>query len=111
MDLRPLANKDFYATLHNNLYLPNENKYPSRFSRFARKHPDELDKLTFEKNIEYWDYNEGKMKLWRKEKIKWYENFENIEFNDGFFGFAPVKSAASHWDKVFENNQYTLEEI
>ena len=75
------------------------------------KHPNELDTIKYEKEITYWDYNERKMKLWRQEEIKWYENFENVEFNDGFYGFAPVESSVSHWGKVFENNQYVLEEI
>lgn len=78
---------------------------PHAFLGLTRKHPDELDKLTFEKNIEYWDYNGGKMKLWRKEKIKWYENFENIECNDGFFGFGVGTSGFFDTvGKVFENN-------
>ncbi|SQC36463.1 Uncharacterised protein [Helicobacter fennelliae] len=90
---------------------PMKANIPHAFLGFTRKHPDELDELKFEKNVEYWDYNEGKMKLWRKEEIKWYKKFENVESNDGFFGFAPVESTASHWGKVFENNQYVLEEI
>ena len=77
---------------------------PHAFLGLTRKHPNELDTIKYEKEITYWDYNEGKMKLWRKEEIKWYENFENVEFNDGFYGFAPVESTANHWGRVFENN-------
>jgi hypothetical protein len=79
---------------------------PHAFLGLTRKHPNELDTIKYEKEITYWDYNEGKMKLWRKEEIKWYENFENVEFNDGFYGFAPVESSVSHWGKVFENNHF-----
>lgn len=88
---------------------PMKANIPHAFLGLTRKHPDELDKLKFEKNIEHWDYQEGKMKLWRKEEIKWYEKFENVEFNDGFYGFAPVKSTSNHWGKVFENNHFNPE--
>lgn len=66
------------------------------FLGLTRKHPDELDELAFEKNIEHWDYNLGKMVIFRKEEIKWYEKFESIEYNDGFYGFAPVDEATNH---------------
>lgn len=46
------------------------------------------------------------MVIFRKEEIKWYEKFESIEYNDGFYGFAPVDEATNHWGKVFENNHF-----
>ncbi|WP_185908937.1 hypothetical protein, partial [Campylobacter troglodytis] len=80
---------------------------PHAFLGLTRKHPDELDELAFEKNIEYWDYNIGKMVILTKEEIKWYEKFEAIDYNDGFYGFAPVESNnPTHWGKVFENNHF-----
>ncbi|RDU58208.1 hypothetical protein CQA44_12365, partial [Helicobacter sp. MIT 14-3879] len=63
--------------------------------------PDILDKIDKELRDE-----KLKNKDWKDFDKKWYESLETNEFNDGFFGFAPVESSASHWGKVFENNQY-----
>ncbi len=81
-------------------------KIPHTFLGLTRKHPDELDELIFEKNIESWNDSLGKMVIFRKEEIKWYEKFESVEFSDGFYGFAPVDEATNHWGKVFENNHF-----
>ncbi len=65
------------------------------------KSPDELDKVDDQLRQEYL-----KNKEWGKIDQKWYESLETNEFNDGFYGFTPVKSTTNHWGKVFENNQY-----
>ena len=69
------------------------------------KTPDELDTMKFERetNKQIWSFELGKM-IYLKEEYKWYDTTETNEFNDGFYGFAPVKSSVSHWGKVFENN-------
>lgn len=41
---------------------------PHAFLGLTRKHPDKLDELTFEKSVEHWDYNLGKMVIFSKEK-------------------------------------------
>lgn len=46
---------------------PMKANIPHAFLGLTRKHPNELDAMKYEKEITYWDYNEGKMKLWRKE--------------------------------------------
>lgn len=66
------------------------------------KSPDELDKIKLQRDVKYWDYSLGKMVTFRKEEYKWYESLETNEFNDGFYGFAPVESDVSHWGRVFE---------
>ncbi|MBD5166154.1 hypothetical protein [Helicobacter sp.] len=70
------------------------------------KTPDKLDEIDKELRDE-----KLKNKDWKDFDKKWYESLETNEFNDGFYGFAPVESDVSHWGKVFENNQYVLEEI
>ncbi|BDB64012.1 hypothetical protein T36_0459 [Helicobacter cinaedi] len=69
------------------------------FLGLSHIHPDELDKQ---------DEQTRKEKLkkadWKDFDKKWYESVDTNEFNDGFFGFAPVETATSHWGKVFENN-------
>ncbi|MGM8975412.1 hypothetical protein ACTFDJ_06770 [Campylobacter jejuni] len=53
------------------------------------KSPDELDKIDLQ---------------WHKQI---YPSILDNDFkNEGFFGFAPVESAPSHWGKVYENNQH-----
>lgn len=94
---------------------------PHAFLGLTRKHPDELDSdglIAIDKysNPQYdlligYYFNSIK-----KDKGKWYEQvYPSILSDDfqgeGFFGFAPVESTANHWGKVFENNQYVLEEI
>lgn len=64
------------------------------------KTPDELDKLDEEKRKE-----KLKNADWKDFDKRWYESLETNEFNDGFFGFAPVKTSPNHWGKVFEKNQ------
>ncbi|GAB0174019.1 hypothetical protein NHP164001_20420 [Helicobacter trogontum] len=66
------------------------------------KSPDELDKIKLQRDVKYWDYSLGKMVTFRREEYKWYESLETNEFNDGFYGFAPVESDVSHWGRVFE---------
>ena len=71
------------------------------------KSPNELDKTDETLRQEYL-----KNKEWDKIDFQWYKQiYPSILDNDfkdeGFFGFAPVESAPSHWGKVFENNQYT----
>ncbi|RDU59479.1 hypothetical protein CQA53_11435, partial [Helicobacter didelphidarum] len=63
------------------------------------KSPDELDAMDKELRD-----RKLKNKDWRDIDKKWYESLETNEFNDGFFGFAPVKTAPNHWGKVYENN-------
>lgn len=65
-------------------------------------HPNELDEIDKELRKE-----KLKNADWKDFDKKWYESLETNEFNDGFYGFAPVESDVSHWGKVFENNQYT----
>lgn len=80
------------------------------FLGLTRKHPDELDTLEFERDIMYWDYKLGKMVKFRTEKVKWYEKFENVEFNDGFWGFG--SGTSGFWNspgKVFSNNHYLVD--
>lgn len=80
------------------------------FLGLTRKHPNELDTMKYEREITYWDHKEGKMKLWRKEEIKWYENFENVEFNDGFYGFGTgTNSIFNTAGKIFKNNHYVMD--
>ncbi|MGX3045819.1 hypothetical protein [Helicobacter sp. T3_23-1056] len=79
---------------------------PHTFLGLTRKHPDELDKLVFEKNIEYWNDILGKIVIFEKEEIKWYEKFESIEFSDGFYGFASVNGTTNYWGKVFQYNHF-----
>ncbi|RDU59034.1 hypothetical protein [Helicobacter sp. MIT 14-3879] len=74
---------------------------PHAFLGLTHTHPDILDKEDKELRDE-----KLKNKDWKDFDKKWYESLETNEFNDGFFGFAPVESSASHWGKVFENNQY-----
>ena len=85
---------------------------PHAFLGLTRKHPNELDKMKFERetNKQIWSFELRKM-IYIKEEYKWYDTTETNEFNDGFYGFAPVESSVSHWGKVFGNNQYALEEI
>lgn len=73
------------------------------------KSPDELDKIKLQRDVKYWDYSLGKMVSFRREEYKWYESLETNEFNDGFYGFAPVESDVSHWGRVFKNK--TLKRI
>lgn len=69
------------------------------------KSPNELDTMKFERetNKQIWSFELRKM-IYIKEEYKWYDTTETNEFNDGFYGFAPVESDVSHWGKVFENN-------
>ncbi|WP_237416238.1 hypothetical protein [Helicobacter saguini] len=78
----------------------------------TRKHPDELDKLgeiDIQKysNKIYDPFTSSYFNTIEKCKSKWYENvYPSIldsNFNgEGFFGFAPVKSASNHCGKVYE---------
>ena len=73
---------------------------PHAFLGLTRKHPDELDSIDKAMRDE-----KLKNADWKDIDKKWYESLETNEYNDGFFGFAPVESAFNHWGKVYENNQ------
>lgn len=74
------------------------------------KSPDELDKIKLQRDIKYWDYSLGKMVTFRREEYKWYESLETNEYNDGFWGFGTgTDSVFDVAGKVFENNQYVMD--
>ena len=74
------------------------------------KSPDELDKIKLQRDVKYWDYSLGKMVTFRREEYKWYESLETNEFNDGFWGFGTgTDSVSDTAGKVFENNQYVMD--
>ncbi|WP_257933393.1 hypothetical protein UPTC17655_0878 [Campylobacter lari] len=94
----------YYATIYIH---PMDWNIPHVFLGLTKdKSPDELDKIDEQLRQEYL-----KNKEWNKIDQKWYKQiYPSIVDNDfkdeGFFGFAPVESAPSHWGKVYENNQY-----
>ncbi|MWV62186.1 hypothetical protein DCO58_05540 [Helicobacter saguini] len=63
------------------------------------KSPNELDKIDI---VTRNDKNKNK-DIKNIDKV-WYERLETSKFNDGFFGFAPIKSARNHCDKMLKNN-------
>ena len=70
---------------------------PHAFLGLTHTHPDELDKQDEELRKE-----KLKNADWKDFDKKWYESLETNEFNEGFYGFAPVESDVSHWGRVFE---------
>ena len=87
----------YYATIYIDPILDFEGATHAFLGLTKGKSPDELDKIDKElrdkklKNADWKDFDK-----------KWYESLETNEFNDGFYGFAPVKSDVSHWGRVFE---------
>ncbi len=77
----------YYATIYIH---PMDWNIPHAFLGLTKdKSPDELDKIDLQ---------------WHKQI---YPSILDNDFkNEGFFGFAPVESAPSHWGKVYENNQH-----
>lgn len=79
---------------------------PHAFLGLTRKHPNELDKMKFERetNKQIWSFELRKM-IYLKEEYKWYDTTETNEFNDGFYGFGTgTDSFIDAAGKVFENN-------
>ena len=79
---------------------------PHAFLGLTHIHPDKLDEIdrqTKQEKINNVD--------WQDFDTQWhdinYPSILNDEFvEEGFWGFAPVESASTHYGKVFENNQY-----
>ncbi|MWV61709.1 hypothetical protein DCO58_08110 [Helicobacter saguini] len=78
----------FFVTIYIH---PMNSNIPHAFLGLTRKHPNELDKIDKElrdKKLKNKDFKDI-------DKV-WYESLEISEFNDGFFGFAPVEIGKNH---------------
>ena len=79
---------------------------PHAFLGLTHIHPDKLDEIDRQTKQEKLNNVD-----WQDFDTQWhdinYPSILNDEFvEEGFWGFAPVESASTHYGKVFENNQY-----